>query len=84
MLSERFTTLFAFLTFGNFCKVLSIMAGGVTEWFKVAVLKTAVPQGTGGSNPSSSVDRFGMGRGWDEVSCESGPRQDRQAAYPRG
>jgi hypothetical protein len=25
-----------------------------------------------------------MGRGWDEVSCESGPRQDRQAAYPRG
>ena len=27
----------------------------MTEWLKVAVLKTAVPQGTGGSNPSSSV-----------------------------
>ncbi len=33
----------------------SINAGGVTEWLKVAVLKTAVPKGTGGSNPSSSV-----------------------------
>ena len=31
------------------------VAGGVTEWLKVAVLKTVVPQGTGGSNPSSSV-----------------------------
>lgn len=28
--------------------------GEVTEWPKVAVLKTAVPQGTGGSNPSLS------------------------------
>ena len=27
----------------------------MTEWLKVAVLKTAVPSGTGGSNPSSSV-----------------------------
>ncbi len=30
------------------------MRGGVAEWFKAAVLKTVVPQGTGGSNPSSS------------------------------
>lgn len=29
--------------------------GGVSEWFKEAVLKTVVPQGTGGSNPSSSA-----------------------------
>ena len=29
--------------------------GGVTEWLKVAVLKTAVPKGTGGSNPSPSA-----------------------------
>jgi hypothetical protein len=27
----------------------------VAEWFKAAVLKTVVPQGTGGSNPSSSA-----------------------------
>ena len=32
-----------------------VLAGGVTEWLKVAVLKTVVPQGTGGSNPSSSA-----------------------------
>ena len=30
-------------------------SGGVAEWFKAAVLKTAVPKGTGGSNPSSSA-----------------------------
>ena len=29
--------------------------GGVAEWTKAAVLKTAVPQGTGGSNPSPSA-----------------------------
>jgi hypothetical protein len=29
--------------------------GGVSEWFKEAVLKTVVPQGTVGSNPSSSA-----------------------------
>ena len=27
----------------------------MAEWFKAAVLKTAVPKGTGGSNPSSSA-----------------------------
>ena len=30
--------------------------GGVTEWFKVAVLKTAVLQGTVGSNPTPSAN----------------------------
>ena len=29
--------------------------GGVAEWFKAVVLKTTVPKGTGGSNPSSSA-----------------------------
>jgi hypothetical protein len=29
----------------------------VAEWFKAAVLKTVVPKGTGGSNPSSSANR---------------------------
>ena len=29
--------------------------GAVSEWFKEAVLKTVVPQGTGGSNPPCSV-----------------------------
>jgi hypothetical protein len=33
-------------------------AGGVTEWLKVTVLKTVVPQGTVGSNPSSSVKKL--------------------------
>jgi hypothetical protein len=28
---------------------------GVAEWSNAAVLKTVVPQGTGGSNPSSSA-----------------------------
>ncbi len=32
-----------------------MFSGGVSEWFKEAVLKTVVPQGTGGSNPSSSA-----------------------------
>ena len=31
-------------------------AGGMAEWLKAAVLKTVVPKGTGGSNPSPSVD----------------------------
>ena len=29
--------------------------GGVAEWSKAAVLKTVVPQGTVGSNPTSSA-----------------------------
>ena len=29
--------------------------GAVAEWFKATVLKTVVPKGTGGSNPSCSV-----------------------------
>ena len=32
-----------------------IPLGGLTEWTKVPVLKTGVPQGTGGSNPSPSA-----------------------------
>ena len=32
--------------------------GGVAEWSKAAVLKTAVPKGTRGSNPFSSADFY--------------------------
>ena len=32
--------------------------GAVAEWFKATVLKTVVPKGTGGSNPSCSVTRM--------------------------
>ncbi len=32
--------------------------GGVAEWLKAAVLKTAVVRATGGSNPSSSAEFF--------------------------
>ena len=31
-------------------------SGEVAEWFKAAVLKTVVPLGTGGSNPSLSAN----------------------------
>ena len=34
---------------------LSRISGGVTEWSNVPVLKTGVPKGTGGSNPSASA-----------------------------
>jgi hypothetical protein len=36
--------------------------GGVAEWSKAAVLKTAVPKGTRGSNPFSSASRCGPSR----------------------
>jgi hypothetical protein len=32
--------------------------GGMSEWFKEAVLKTVVPQGTVGSNPTPSARKF--------------------------
>ena len=35
-----------------------IACGWVSEWFMVAVLKTAVPKGTVGSNPSPSAILF--------------------------
>jgi hypothetical protein len=31
--------------------------GGMAEWFKAAVLKTAVPRGTVGSNPTPSAKK---------------------------
>ena len=34
---------------------LSIIYGAMAEWLNAPVLKTDVPQGTGGSNPSRSV-----------------------------
>ena len=34
---------------------INVFSGGMAEWSKAAVLKTAVPSGTGGSNPSSSA-----------------------------
>ena len=36
---------------------LCITTGEMAEWSIAAVLKTAVPQGTGGSNPSLSADQ---------------------------
>ena len=33
------------------------MFRGVAEWSNAAVLKTVVPRGTGGSNPSSSANQ---------------------------
>ena len=34
---------------------LKKFTGGMAEWFKAAVLKTAVPKGTVGSNPTPSA-----------------------------
>lgn len=39
--------------------ILTICFGGMAEWLKAAVLKTVVPQGTVGSNPTSSAKSFG-------------------------
>ena len=38
----------------------NLLSGGVAEWLKAAVLKTVVPQGTVGSNPTSSAINFSM------------------------
>ena len=40
---------------GPLPKVLYLRAGGMAERSNAAVLKTVVPKGTGGSNPSSSA-----------------------------
>ena len=39
----------------QFGSVTGLKIGAVAELVKAAVLKTAVPKGTGGSNPSRSV-----------------------------
>jgi hypothetical protein len=36
----------------------TLLAGGMAEWFKAAVLKTVVPRGTVGSNPTPSARKF--------------------------
>lgn len=49
---------------GRFCGILNVALsddvgacgrGGMAEWFKAAVLKTVEPQGSVGSNPTSSA-----------------------------
>ena len=39
----------------------------MVEWSITAVLKTAVPRGTGGSNPSLSAERYGQNRTTNRV-----------------
>ena len=39
------------------CTFAPLFKGGVAEWSNAPVLKTDVPQGTGGSNPSTSAKR---------------------------
>ena len=40
--------------------------GGMAEWSKAAVLKTVVPKGTVGSNPTPSAKKFNVVKfqGW--------------------
>jgi hypothetical protein len=40
---------------GVFVLCYTKLAGGMSEWSKEAVLKTVVPKGTVGSNPTPSV-----------------------------
>ena len=40
---------------GRALRFAVVFSGGVAEWLKAAVLKTAFPKGDGGSNPSSSA-----------------------------
>ncbi len=46
---------FAFPYVSNYVKVDQNKIREVAEWSNAAVLKTVVPQGTGGSNPSFSA-----------------------------
>ncbi len=38
--------------------ISDLSRGGMAEWLKAAVLKTVVPKGTVGSNPTSSAINF--------------------------
>lgn len=40
---------------GQLTEAYYFCSGGVAEWSNASVLKTEVPQGTGGSNPSASA-----------------------------
>ncbi len=41
----------------------------MAEWFKAAVLKTVVPQGTVGSNPTSSATKGEMAEWLKALAC---------------
>ena len=43
---------------GEAGKTVTNVYGGVAEWTKAAVLKTVVPSGTVGSNPTSSASLY--------------------------
>jgi hypothetical protein len=45
--------------FQGYKKYITFAPGEMAEWSNAAVLKTVVPQGTGGSNPSSSAKPLG-------------------------
>ena len=45
----------------------------MAEWFKASVLKTDVPQGTGGSNPSPSAILLAAARSVVEAHRQLGP-----------
>ena len=45
-----------------------VIAGGMAEWFKAAVLKTASPKGDVGSNPTPSA--------MHHVGCTACPKPD--------
>lgn len=49
-------------------------SGGMAEWLKAAVLKTVVPQGTVGSNPTSSATFLHPNRPARQTSSPRPPR----------
>ena len=44
--------------------VLELSIGEMAEWSNALVLKTSVPRGTGGSNPSSSAIKSLVQKHW--------------------
>ena len=51
-----------FLTGLLYCAIGKYTNGGMSEWSKEAVLKTVVPKGTVGSNPTPSARKFSIAK----------------------
>ena len=53
-----------FLKYHNISNISYSAIGAMAEWSNAAVLKTVIPQGIGGSNPSRSVYRISDLEAW--------------------
>ena len=64
----------------RYAKYLISLRGEVAEWSKAAVLKTADPRGSGGSNPSLSARAFWISSGYSPLNAYPAS----SSAYTRG